>query len=395
MESISTLEFKIQPTSQFLKLTYSLVISENGSDPNSDGNWNGDVFQYPDGVGIFVKEAGTSWAANQNCAVIPTTSSYLAMETAGVVPQTGTVPQRRAVAQANYGALVAPTLVNGYIPPSPLPTVNANPTAPQIAPPRIAYSTNSELGIGDRFITVPLTCVVDVSGFTSQVEVGIVVANFNDGAVAPAILIAGNSVGFAGNQAAVPVVAQAPQQVPAATPYIGPNSSQKVIGPPSAKVALTGSLLSTVGKLKVAGVEVTFTRREDGSLAFTIPNNLGPGTYDIVLESDYGTLTLQQHLVVQKVGAAPGKPSTKKTSSNTVNIYYFNPEGAGKVQFFVDGKEIAWHKSSATSSTGAALTKTANSSYLVRTISLSPDRAKAIEIYLDGKRVWRAAYKAQ
>jgi hypothetical protein len=221
-----------------------------------------------------------------------------------------------------------------------------------------------------------------------------VVANFNDEAVPPAILIAGDSVGFAGNQAAVPVTAPQAPQVVEATPYVGPNSSQKVFGPASAKVALTGTLLSTVSKMKIAGVEVTFTRQEDGSLAFTIPENLKPGSFDLVLESDYGTLTLQQHLFVQRGSAALGKPSTKKTSSNSVNIYYFNPEGKGRVQFFVDGKEIAWHKSTATSSTGAPLTKTANSSYLLRTIKLSPTKNQAVEIYLDGKRVWRASYKA-
>ena len=394
MESISTLEFKIQPSSQFLKLTYSLVITENGSYSSGSDTWSGAVYSFPDGVGIFVKQAGTAWAANQNCAVIPTTSSYLAMGTAGIVPQTGTVAERRAAAQANYDTLVAPTLVAGYVPPSTLPTVAANPGASQIAPPRIAYSTNRELGIEETFLTVPLTCVVDVSGFTGLAEIGIVVANFNDNAVPPAILIAGDSVGFAGNQAAVPVTAPQTPQVVEATPYVGPNSSQKIYGRPAANVALKGTLLSTVSKMTIAGVEVAFTRKSDGSLAFVIPSGLKPGTFDVVLTSDYGTLTLQEHLVVLRTASfAIGKPSTKKTARDSVKVYYFNPEGKGKVQFFVEGKEIAWHKSLGTSSLGAKLTNGTSSNYLVRTVKLSPTKTKAVEIYLDGKRVWRASYK--
>jgi hypothetical protein len=392
MRSISTLEFKIQPSAQFLKLTYSLVISESGSYDAQADTWGSSVFNYPDGVGIFVKEAGTNWAANQNCAVIPTTSTYLAMETAGIVPLTGTVPERRVLAQANYDTLVAPTLVSGYVPPATLPTVATNPVAPQIAPPRVAYATDGELGIGDEFITVPLTCVVDVSGFTGQVEVGIIIANFNDGAVPPALLIAGNSVGFAGNQSAVPVAAAVQPEVLQTTPYVGPTSDLKVYGAASANVALTGKLLETVSKMTIEGIEVAFTRRDDGSLAFQIPATLQAGTYDIILQSDYGILTLQEHLVIRGgVVALKGKPSTKKVDLDTVKIYYFNPEGAGKIQFFVDGKEIAWHQSNGTSSKGAAVARANNINYLVRTVSLSPGKNR-VEIRVDGKRVWQATY---
>lgn len=388
-ESISTLEFTIpSPASQYLKLTYSLVITENGA--YNSGNWGGAVFSFPDGVGIFVKEAETDWAANQNCAVIPTTSTYVSMETAGIVAPQATVADSRVLAQSNYDDLVAPTSVAGYTP-TPTTVSLGTPGAGEIAPPEIAYATNNALGIGDRFLTVPLTCVVDVSGFSS-VEVGIAVANFNDALVPPAVLIAGDSVGFSGSVAPVQV-SNTPEPV-AAAPYLGPTSDRKVTGLSGGSATLTGTKLDTITRVVIEGKEVNFQLNKDGSLNLSIPAGLAQGTYNITTYSNYGRLVLQEHLLITG-SFVPKQAFGKRLGDSQAKMYYFNPKGPGTVSFRVDGREIARHSISALGiATGSPLLTQGSDKYLVRTVKLSKDRARTMEIFVNGKRVWRGSYKA-
>ena len=190
------LEFTVNPQGDFLKFDYVLGITEVGGFVN--GRWQGAVFAFPDGIGLFVKQAGDQWSSEQNCAVVPTTSTNVTMETSGVIP--GNLTGARALATTNYTNLVAQTLVPGN-------TIDVNrrvsvaSTTPEgsIAPPGIAYRNPTPGAI--QFLTVPLTCVVDVSEFTGPVEVGIAVADFNDSAVPPIVFIQGNSVRFSSTSA--------------------------------------------------------------------------------------------------------------------------------------------------------------------------------------------------
>lgn len=380
-QSISTLEFSLQPTSQYLKLTYSLVISESG---------NG-AFIFPDGAGIFVKSTTTpTWNKNQNCAVVPTTTSYVSMNTTGIVAPGATVALSRAAAQENYDDLVRPTLDPGYVATPRTVKVGGPAGAGEIVPPEVAYPSAGELGIGDEFITVPLTCVVDVSGLAS-IDIGIAVANFTDNVLAPALLLSANSIGFSSNLAPVPVASTPPAAV---APYAGPISTQPIIQAAGSPAVLRGERLDIVERVLIDGREIEFQRNSDGTLTLSLPKDLKAGTYDIQLFSSAGRLTLQSHLTVKQPPAIKSAFG-KRISSNLVKMYYFNPTGPGTVSFRVDGREIAQHTIRPDGSrTGSKLLTRGSDVYMVRSVNLSKTRVRVLEIFVDGKRVWRASYKA-
>lgn len=65
------------------------------------------------------------------------------------------------------------------------------------------------------------------------------------------------------------------------------------------------------------------------------------------------------------------------------------PIGLGKVQFFVNGEEIAWIR--AVDELDPKLSFAGGSAYLVRAVNLSPGKNR-FEIVVEGERVWRATY---
>ena len=71
-------------------------------------------------------------------------------------------------------------------------------------------------------------------------------------------------------------------------------------------------------------------------------------------------------------------------------IYAKNVVDAGKVQFFFNGKEIAWVN--ATSESDPKLRTANGAHYLVRTVDLVLGQKNVLEIYLDGERIRRTAY---
>jgi hypothetical protein len=70
-------------------------------------------------------------------------------------------------------------------------------------------------------------------------------------------------------------------------------------------------------------------------------------------------------------------------------MYAKHPVGDGKIQFFVDGKEISWIN--AVDLTDPKLSFASSNPYLVRSVDLNPGKNR-FEIKLDGVRVWRATY---
>jgi hypothetical protein len=122
------------------------------------------------------------------------------------------------------------------------------------------------------------------------------------------------------------------------------------------------------------------------SIEITVPAGLANGTYDLVVTSSDGVLTAQAILNVggaATTGAA--QSSMKRSADGILKVRVFEPVGAGKVQIFFNGKEIAWVN--ATSSADAKLTN----GYLVRTLNLAPGK-NVVEVFVDGKRVDRKAY---
>ena len=103
-------------------------------------------------------------------------------------------------------------------------------------------------------------------------------------------------------------------------------------------------------------------------------------------------------LVVQKtiyIGSAPSEALASWTSNQndgTVKMYAKNIVGAGKVQFMVNGKEIAWVRAATTADPKLRLAGAEGAAYLVRTVDLVEGQKNVLEIYVDGVRTTRSAY---
>jgi hypothetical protein len=153
-------------------------------------------------------------------------------------------------------------------------------------------------------------------------------------------------------------------------------------------VNLAGSRLGSIASLQIAGVEVSGLVATSNSIQFLMPD-VQIAQQDLVALSSYGALTVQGALVVQERQQPVFSSWTKKVSDSQVKLYAKNVVGAGKVQFFFNGKEIAWVR--AIDATDPKLRIAAGSDDLVRTVELN-DGKNRFEIKLNGVRVWRATY---
>ncbi len=186
----------------------------------------------------------------------------------------------------------------------------------------------------------------------------------------------------------------------APVPFAGPVVTTVAEGPANQTVSVEGRNLHLVESIEVDGIEVSVTAEED-RLSFTIPEELSAGDYSITFHHQSGSMLKENSLrVLSRVISAEESGIqgwTKRISETQAKIYVKNPQGQGKIQFFVDGEEIAWIRAE-DSSDPKLRTITegpmAGTSYLVRTVDLQPGK-NALEIYQDGERIWRAAYTRQ
>jgi hypothetical protein len=155
-----------------------------------------------------------------------------------------------------------------------------------------------------------------------------------------------------------------------------------------------GKKLESVSKVVAAGKELRLVSTSASSFTVIVPV-LAAGTYSVTITSDYGQLTTQDALVVAPsipLYKGPGSFVTRKISDTEIKVYAKDILGLGKVQFFVNGKEIAWARAvDATDPKLRILNKNqAQIPYLVRTISLK-ERVR-IEIRVEGQRAKFATY---
>lgn len=85
----------------------------------------------------------------------------------------------------------------------------------------------------------------------------------------------------------------------------------------------------------------------------------------------------------------PFGASIRRKGEDVAKVYFFQPVNAGKIQFFLNGREIAWVN--ATSPSDAKLRREGEISYLVRSVDLDSGK-NVIEVYVEGERVRRVAY---
>lgn len=148
-----------------------------------------------------------------------------------------------------------------------------------------------------------------------------------------------------------------------------------------------GRGLKSVTDLFIGTTEVFFTVNSDGTLRVSSPS-LVLGQYDLTAIAPGGKAVLLKGIWV--VDDLEFSTWTKR-SGDSIKIYAKNVVGVGKVQFFVDGRELAWVN--AVEATDPKLRTAYGFHYLVRTVTLKADGAKTrFEVKLNGDRVRRNTY---
>jgi hypothetical protein len=166
----------------------------------------------------------------------------------------------------------------------------------------------------------------------------------------------------------------------------GPSS----FGAAGGLLRLEGVGLRGLGQVKLGNQSLFIQILSDTSAVVLIPAGLTAGSYDLEVIGFQGTLRVQNAVTITgpSVGVEPGY-WTQRQPDGAVKIYAKNVIGEGKVQFFVDGKEIAWVN--AIDATDPKLSSASGNLYLVRSVELKPGKNR-FEIKLDGGRVWRTTY---
>jgi hypothetical protein len=197
-----------------------------------------------------------------------------------------------------------------------------------------------------------------------------------------------------------------PSAAPA--PYTGPVlesfSTRSVDACQGTVVTITGSHLDGITSVTLQGNRATIIENTADRLVIRTPAGLtAAANQSLVITSAAGTLTHQNafDVVGSSDPASCALDTTKgywtqaQADGRAIKIYAKNPVGSGKVQFIVDGREIAWVNAVDASDPKLRVITTdgpmAGVSYLVRTISLNPGKNR-IEIRVNGERVWRVTY---
>jgi hypothetical protein len=191
-----------------------------------------------------------------------------------------------------------------------------------------------------------------------------------------------------------PIELIVPQNTPSTSSNPVLENAPQSVSTFGGEVSYRGSNLASVKDLIVDGISMEITNLTDGSLTVQI-KPLAPGNYSIQLQSDSGTVTVQDALIVtieiqEYVG--PGTFVTKRISDTEIKIYAKDIVSLGKVQFFVNGREIAWVRALDESDPKLRVVVRDGDElyYLVRTVVL--DKRLRIEIKVDGQRAKFATY---
>jgi hypothetical protein len=174
-----------------------------------------------------------------------------------------------------------------------------------------------------------------------------------------------------------------------------PSGGQRTV--PGDTASLVGERLDSVSHLTIGGLEAEILTASDSLITFRVPAGLAVGTYDLVITSSLGTVTIANAIVITSLaeaiqGTGSTRAWTRGQADGTIKLYAREVIGAGKVQFMVNGREVAWIR--AIDGTNPKLNlgpAGALRDGMVRTVTLAPGK-NALEIFVDGVRIWRAAY---
>jgi hypothetical protein len=168
--------------------------------------------------------------------------------------------------------------------------------------------------------------------------------------------------------------------------YSGPTvTNAPRTAEPGALVTFTGTKLNQVTSATISGQSSSVVSSSATSLTLRVPTTLAEGSHTVTLNFAGGSIVLQNALAIK----TEARGWTKRMADGSVKLYAKNVVGAGKVQFFHNGREVAWVR--AIDASDPKLISINGATYLVRSILLTEGK-NVFEIHIDGKRAWRAAY---
>jgi hypothetical protein len=174
--------------------------------------------------------------------------------------------------------------------------------------------------------------------------------------------------------------------------YVGPvvtGASKSRLSQLGDTFLIQGLKLLSITEVSISSRVLEIIAQTDQSMTLRTPAGLALGLSHLEIKSSFGKLRLQDFLTVMSSHGTGAFSAWTSLKGNFVKTYAKNPVAMGKVQFFVNGKEIAWVR--ATDSSDPKLRTVNSSAYLVRSVDLRIGK-NVFEIYLDGERVRRTAY---
>jgi hypothetical protein len=173
------------------------------------------------------------------------------------------------------------------------------------------------------------------------------------------------------------------------------------VAAPGSTVTLSGSRLDTVSAMTIDGKPLVLGPATASSITATLPADLSPGTKDLVLTSSLGSITVQSALSVTRAAVTAGAgsdagatASIRRLSEGEAKVWVRDVVGEGKVQIFLNGRELGWVRAIDATDPKLRVPSTgpmAGRAYFVRTAQLAPGK-NVLEVYVEGERVRRVAY---
>jgi len=160
---------------------------------------------------------------------------------------------------------------------------------------------------------------------------------------------------------------------------------------------IVGALADETGVAGTATVRVLLGSGDSGSASLTASYAGADGFFSTesgkTAANDVDNLSAAASVVIGTAGNTGAYKSwTSNQNDGTVKMYAKNVVGAGKVQFMLNGVEIAWVRAASTADSKLRLAGAEGAAYLVRTVDLVEGQKNILEIYVDGVRTTRTAY---
>lgn len=162
---------------------------------------------------------------------------------------------------------------------------------------------------------------------------------------------------------------------------LNPNPVQR-----GSTLTMSGQQLSQVSQIAIgdsviSASEMTVT---DTQLSFVVPAAAPLGQQPLVLVGSFGSLSYQNGV---EVLAETERFEVRRQANGDLKLYAFGILNQGKIQFMVDGQELAWVRATTNQNAGVRTIVTTSGSehYLVRTLK-SPN-SKSIQFHHDSRLV--------